>query len=143
MSCIFRPAWRCRDGFALLISWPLDSTDGKSTGDPQVGSLALALAPSPLGALQTVEKIEPISRVAPPAPRGRAGDVKPVLQSSHPRKQNVQSISYIYAMKNSLLNDTSISTPQVHVTRKSHPSMCTHHTAAAYAGWLPVCDDAP
>ena len=34
-----------------------------------------------------VEKIESVSRVTPPPQRGRAGDVKPALRDSHPRKE--------------------------------------------------------
>ena len=76
--CFFRPAGRFRDGLARQISAPLGSADGESTGDPPVASLALALAPCPAQRALKAEKIESVSRVAPPAPRGRAGDVKPL-----------------------------------------------------------------
>ena len=83
--CIFRPAGRFRDGLARKISAPLAPADGESTGDPPVASLALALAPWPARRALKVEKIEPVSRDTPPAPRCRAGDVKPALGNSHPR----------------------------------------------------------
>ena len=74
------------DGLARQISAPLASADGESTGDPSVASLALALAPWPVRRALKVEKIESVSRDAPPSPRGRAGDVKPALRQSYPRK---------------------------------------------------------
>ena len=61
----------------------------------------------------------------------------------HSPKKQGQSIPCILPMKNDLPYDSSINTLHVHVTRESHPSMCTHHAAAAHAGWLPVRDDAP
>ena len=77
-----------RNGLARPISAPLGSDDGESTGDPPVASLALALAPWPARRALKVEKIESVSRVVPPAPRGRAGDVKPALRQSDPRKKS-------------------------------------------------------
>ena len=50
---------------------------------PRRTILALALAPWPAQRALKVEKIESVSRVAPPSPRGRAGDVKPALRQSH------------------------------------------------------------
>ena len=81
-KCFFRPAGRFRDGLARPISSPLALPDGESTGDPPVASLALSLAPWPAPRAHEVEKIEPVSRVTPPTPRGRAGDVKPALRYS-------------------------------------------------------------
>ena len=79
-SCFFRPAGLFRDGLARPISAPLASPDGESTGDPPVASLALTLAPWPARRALKVENIESFSRVAPPSPRCRAGDVKPALR---------------------------------------------------------------
>ena len=129
-SFFFRPAGRFRDSLARPSSAPLDSTDGESTGDPPAASLALALAPWPARRAPKVEKIESASRVAPQAPRGRAGDVKPALGDRHPRKKKVQSIPYIYPTNSDLRYVSSRNTPHVDVTRESHPSMCTHHAAA-------------
>ena len=140
-SCFFRPAGRFRDGLARPISALLASPDGESTGDPSVASLALALAPWLARCALKVEKVESVLPVARSAPRGRAGDVKSALRGSHPRKQKVQSIPYIYPMRSDLLCDSSINTPHVDLTRDSHPSMCTHHAAAEHAAWLPVRDD--
>ena len=99
----FRPAGRFRDGLARQILAPLASDDGESTEDPLVASLALALAPWPARRALKVENIEWLSRDAPPFPWCRAGDVKPALRQSHPRKNQVQSIPYIHPMKNELL----------------------------------------
>ena len=79
-SCFFRPAGLFRDGLARPISAPLGSPDGESTGGPPPANLAFALAPWPARRAPKVEKIESISRVTPPAPRGRAGDVKRALR---------------------------------------------------------------
>ena len=91
-SCFFRPARRFCDGLDRPISAPLASYDGESSGDPPVASLALALAPWPARRALKIEKIESVSRVAPPAPRGRAGNVKPALREKTSSKKNVQSI---------------------------------------------------
>ena len=85
--CFFRPAGRFRNGLAKQISAPLASVDGESTGDPSVESLALALAPWPARRALKVEKFESVSRDAPLSPRCRAGDVKPALRQSLPRKK--------------------------------------------------------
>ena len=121
---------RFRDGLARQISAPLASADGESTGDPSVASLALALAPWPARRALKVEKIESVSRDAPPSPRCRAGGVKPALRQSHPRKKKVQSIPYIYPMSSDLRYDSSRNIPHVDFTRGSHSSMCTHHAAS-------------
>ena len=101
--CFFRPAGRFRDGLARQISAPLASDDGEPTGDPSVASLALA--PWPARRALKVEKIESVSRDTPPAPRCRAGDVKPALGNSYPRKKIIQSIPYFFAMKRDLLRE--------------------------------------
>ena len=139
--CIFRPAGRFRDGLARKISAPLAPADGESTGDPPVASLALALAPWPARRDLQVEKIESGSRVAPPSPPCRAGDVKPALRQSHPRKNKVQSIPYMYPMSSDLLYDSS-TTPR---TRARITPIHVHspYATAEHTGWLPVRDDAP
>ena len=119
--CFFRPAGRFRDGLARPISAPLGSADGESTRDPPVASLALALAPWLARGALKVEKFESVSRVAPLAPQGRAGDVKAALRQSHPRNKNVQSIPYICPMNTDLLYDTSINTPH---TCENHTHIC-------------------
>ena len=101
----FRPAAHFRHGLARQISAPLASADGESTGDPSVASLALALAPWPARRALKVEKFESVSRDAPPSKRCRAGDLEPGLRQSHPRKNNVQSIPYIFPMKHDLLHE--------------------------------------
>ena len=118
-SCFFRPAGRFRDGLARQISAPLASADGESTGDPSVASLALALWPAQRAL--NVEKNESVSRDAPPSPRCRAGDVKPALRQSHPRKKKIQSIPYIYLMNNDLLHQEISRT---RTSREDHTHPC-------------------
>ena len=58
--------------------------------------LALAFAPWPARRVLNVEKIQSVSRDAPPSPQCQESDVKPALRQSDPRKKHVQSIPYIY-----------------------------------------------
>ena len=99
--------------------------------------------PASRAARSQSRKIESVLRVILPAPRCQSGYVKSALRDSHPRRKKGGSIPHIFPMKNILPNDSQINTPHVHVTRESHPSICTHHAAAEHAGWLPVRDDAP
>ena len=97
---------------------------------PPVASLVLALAPWPARRALKIETIESVSRVAQPAPRGRAGDVKLALRGSHPREKKEVYPTYIYPINSDVLYDSSRNTPHMQVTRGSHPSMCIHHAAA-------------
>ena len=119
--CFFQPAGRFHDGLARPISAPLGLADGESTADPPVASLALA--PWPARRAFKVQKIKSVWRVAPPAPRGRAGDVKPALRQSS-SKRKVQSISYVYPMNSNLLYDSSIKTPHA-CENYTHPCALT------------------
>ena len=129
--CMFRPAGRIRDALARPISSPLGSPDGELTGYPPVVTVVRALAPRRERRALKVEQIESVVRVTPPAPRCRAGDVRPALRDRHLRNKNVQCIPFIYPMDSDLLCDSSRNTPHVDVvTRELHPCMCTHHAAA-------------
>ena len=139
-SCFVLPAGRFHAGLARPIWTPLASPDGKSTGDPPAASLAVALAPSPARRAPTIEKIESISRVTPPVPRGRTGDVKQLWETDILEEK--KTIPHIYPMNSDSLYESSGTTPHVDMTRESHPSMCTHHAAPEHALWLPVRDDA-
>ena len=74
-----------------------------------------------------VEKIESVSRDVPPSPRCRAGDVKLALRQSHPRKKKVQSIPYIYPMKNKLLHCSYDEIFNPHNAERRHTAL-THVT---------------
>ena len=64
---------------------------------PPVANLALALAPWLARRALKEEKIEPVSRVPPLDPRGRAGDVKPALhETSSKKKGSVDPIHLPY-----------------------------------------------
>ena len=130
-TCFIRLAWRFRDGLARPISVPVGSAHEKS-----IGRLPAASSPRRLALwarrAPKVETIESVSRVTPPAPQCIAGYVKPALRII--LEKRVRSIPHIFPMKKSLLDDISIHTPHMHLTRESHPSMCNHHAAAEHAG---------
>ena len=141
-SCYFRPARRFRSGLARPISAPLGSPTGNR---PVTRRSRVSTSPSPVArATRSQSRKKRVSFAGRPsgsAVPSRLLVTHSAIQLSS--NKNVQPIPYIFSMTNSLLYNTSINTPHVHMKQESHPSMCTHHAAAKHAGWLPVRDDAP
>ena len=103
--------------YCCNVPWLLDPTWKPVTNESRY-------LPWLLNSAQNIPWNPVIFEGRPPAPRGRAGDVKPALRQSHHPKKNVQSILYICPMKSEMLLNTSTNTPHTYETH-IHPCALT------------------